>query len=126
MRVLLDTNAFLWGLSAPEKLSLTARNTIASSERLLSLASIWEVLIKVRTGKLPLPVPAAEYLISQMSANGVDLLSITLDHLVQIERLPLHHRDPFDRLLIAQSIEEGLPIVTADPVFRKYPVRVIW
>lgn len=126
MKVILDTNTFLWGLSAPEKLSLAARNTVASSERFLSVASIWEVLIKVRTGKLPLPVPAGNYLTAKMSANGVRVLSIKLEHVLEIEKLQLHHRDPFDRILIAQSLEEGWPIITADPVFRKYPIRVIW
>jgi|SRR5215467_14580017 len=126
MKVLLDTNTFLWGLSAPEKLSLTARNAVASSERLLSVASIWEVLIKVRTGKLPLPAPAGDYLTRQMRTNGVSVLSIKLAHVLQIERLQLHHRDPFDRMLIAQGIEEDLPIVTSDPQFSRYPVEVIW
>ena len=126
MKVLLDTNTFLWGLSAPEKLSPTARKAVASSERLLSVASIWEVLIKVRIGKLPLPIPAGEYLTSQMSINGVSVLSIELDHVLKIENLPMHHRDPFDRILIAQSMEEDWPVITSDPVFKKYPVRVIW
>jgi len=126
MKVLLDTNAFLWGLNAPEKLSVSARNAIASSERLLSLASIWEILIKVRVGKLPLPVPAGNYLTLQMRSNGVSVLSIKLAHVLQIERLQLHHRDPFDRMLIAQGIEERLPIITADPIFSRYPVKVIW
>ena len=126
MKALLDTNIFLWGLSAPEKLSLTARNMVASSERFFSVASIWEVLIKVRTGKLPLPVPAGDYLTAKMSANGVSVLSIKLEHVLQIERLQLHHRDPFDRVLIAQCVEEGWPIITSDPMFKKYPIRVIW
>lgn len=126
MKVLLDTNTFLWGLSAPERLSLTARNAVASSERFLSVASIWEVLIKARIGKLPLPVPAGNYLTAQMSANGVSVLSIKLEHVLQIEGLQLHHRDPFDRVLIAQSLEESWPIITSDPVFKKYPIRVIW
>jgi PIN domain nuclease of toxin-antitoxin system len=126
MKVLLDTNAFLWGLNAPEKLSVSARNAIASSERLLSLASIWEILIKVRVGKLPLPVPAGNYLTMQMRSNGVSLLSIKLAHVLQIERLQLHHRDPFDRMLIAQAVEENLPIVTSDRHFSRYPVEVIW
>ena len=126
MKVLLDTNTFLWGLSAPEKLSLAARNAVASSERFLSVASIWEVLIKVRIGKLPLPVPAGNYLITKMSANGVGVLSIKLEHVLQIEKLQLHHRDPFDRILIAQSSQEGWPIITSDPVFKRYPIRVIW
>lgn len=126
MKVILDTNTFLWGLSAPEKLSLAARNTVASSERFLSVASIWEVLIKVRTGKLPLPVPAGNYLTAKMSANGVSVLTIKLEHVLEIEKLQLHHRDPFDRILIAQSLQEGWPIITADPVFKEYPIRVIW
>ena len=126
MKILLDTSIFLWGLSAPEKLSVTARKAVASSERLLSVASIWEVLIKVRIGKLPLPAPAGDYLTTQMRANGVSVLSIKLAHVLQIERLQLHHRDPFDRMLIAQGIEEDLPIVTADPAFSRYPVEVIW
>ena len=126
MKVLLDTNTFLWGLSAPEKLSLTARNAVSSSERHLSVASIWEVLIKVRVGKLPFPIRAGEYLTSQMSANGVTVLPIKLDHALQIESLPMHHRDPFDRILIAQAMEEDWPIITSDPMFKKYPVKVIW
>jgi PIN domain nuclease of toxin-antitoxin system len=126
MKVLLDTNTFLWGLSAPEKLSLAARNAVASSERFLSVASIWEALIKVRNGTLPLPVPAGNYLTAKMSANGVSILSIKLEHVLQIEKLQLHHRDPFDRILIAQSLQEGWPIITADPVFKEYPIRVIW
>ena len=126
MKVLLDTNTFLWGLSAPERLSATARNAIASSERFLSVASIWEVLIKARTGKLAWPDPAGRFLIAQMNANGVSVLSVKLDHVLQIENLPLHHRDPFDRILIAQSLEEDWPIITSDRDFAKYPVRVIW
>jgi PIN domain nuclease of toxin-antitoxin system len=126
MKVLLDTSTFLWGLSAPEKLSLAARNVVASSERFLSVASIWEVLIKVRIGKLPLPVPAGNYLTAKMSANGVSVLSIKLEHVLQIEKLQLHHRDPFDRILIAQSLQEGWPIITSDPVFKRYPIRIIW
>jgi len=126
MKVLLDTNTFLWGLSSPEKLSLTARNAITSSERFLSVASIWEALIKARIGKLALPRPAGDYLTSKMSANGVSVLPIKLEHVLQIERLQLHHRDPFDRMLIAQCVEEGWPVITSDPAFKKYPVRVIW
>jgi PIN domain nuclease of toxin-antitoxin system len=61
-----------------------------------------------------------------MSANGVSILSIKLEHVLQIEKLQLHHRDPFDRILIAQSVQEGWPIITSDPVFKEYPIRVIW
>ncbi len=126
MRVLLDTHTFLWGLTEADKLSAVARRTIASSETFLSAASIWEALIKVQAGKLPLPLPAGEYLTSKMRANGVSVLPVKLEHVLRIESLELHHRDPFDRMLIAQSLEEGWPIITADPVFRDYPIRVIW
>lgn len=126
MKVLLDTHTFLWGLSEADKLSAAARRAIASSERFWSIASIWEALIKTQVGKLPLPVPTGPYLISKMTANGVSVLSIQLEHVLRVEQLPMHHRDPFDRMLIAQALEEGLPIITADPLFSKYPVEVIW
>jgi PIN domain nuclease of toxin-antitoxin system len=126
MRVLLDTHTFLWGLTEADKLSAVARRTIASSETFLSAASLWEALIKVQAGKLPLPPPAGEYLTSKMRANGVSVLPVKLEHVLRMESLELHHRDPFDRMLIAQSLEEGWPIITADPVFRDYPIRVIW
>jgi len=126
MRVLLDTHTFLWGLTESEKLSAVARRTIASSETFLSAASIWEALIKVQAKKLTLPSPAGEYLTSKMRANGVSVLPIKLEHVLRVESLKVHHRDPFDRMLIAQSLEEGWPIITADPVFRDYTIRVIW
>jgi PIN domain nuclease of toxin-antitoxin system len=83
-------------------------------------------LLKVQIGKLQLPRSAGAYLVSQMSANGVSVLPLKLEHALRAEDLPLHHRDPFDRMLIAQSIEEDWPIITADPVFQRYPVQVIW
>lgn len=126
MKVLLDTHTFLWGIGDPGRLSSKARQLIASSECFWSIASIWETLIKVQLGKLPLPLPAGEYLVSQMRMNGVGVLHIRLEHVLRLEELKSHHGDPFDRMLIAQSIEEGCPIITADTVFKKYPVRVIW
>jgi PIN domain nuclease of toxin-antitoxin system len=126
MKVLLDTHTFLWALADPVRLSLRARETIALSERYWSVASIWEGLIKVQSGKLPLPLPAGGYLLSKMSANGMSLLPIRLEHVLRVQELPMHHRDPFDRLLIAQCVEEDWPIVTSDPVFKQYPIRVIW
>jgi len=126
MKVLLDTHTFLWAIADPDKLSSAARNIIASSDRLWSVASIWEALIKVQLRKLPLPVPAGNYLVQRLTANGVTVLPIKLEHALRVESLGHHHRDPFDRMLIAQALEEGLPIVTADPVFSRYPVEVIW
>ena len=126
MKVLLDTHTFLWAISDSAKLSPVARRAIASSERFCSVASVWEVLIKVQIGKLPLPTPAGEHLTARMTANGVRILPIKLEHVLRVESLEMHHRDPFDRLLIAQSIEEGWPIITADPWFSRYPVEILW
>ncbi|HZQ67541.1 MAG TPA: type II toxin-antitoxin system VapC family toxin [Terriglobales bacterium] len=126
MKVLLDTHTFLWAINDPDKLSPKAHKVIASSERFWSVASIWESVIKVQLGKLPLPLPAGDYLVRQLRSNGVTLLSIEVAHALCVERLEGFHRDPFDRILIAQALEGGLPIVTADPVFSHYPVQIIW
>ena len=126
MRVLLDTHTFLWGLTQPEKLSGAARRAIDSAETFWSVASVWEALIKVQVSKLALPSPGGNYLVSKMSDNGVSILPIKLEHALRVEQLEMHHRDPFDRILIAQSLEEGWPIITGDPVFRNYPIRIIW
>lgn len=127
MNAILDTHAFLWALAGDARMSRRARDVFTgSADLLLSIVSIWEVLIKVQTGKLNLPRPAAPYLLSRLAENRIKTLPVSIDHLVCFERLPMHHRDPFDRMLIAQSIEEKLPLVTADPLFEKYPIEVIW
>ena len=126
MKVLLDTHTFLWGITHEEKVPLRARSLILSAEPWLSVASVWEILTKVQLGKLDFPEPSGEYIVSKLSFNGIQVLPVTLKHVLRVEELPLHHRDPFDRLLIAQSIEEGWPIITADPWFARYPVEVIW
>jgi len=90
------------------------------------VASLWKTLQKVQAGKFVLPLPAGAFLVGELSANRVQLLPVTLGHVLRVESLPLHHRDPFDRMLIAQSIEEGWPIITADPWFARYPVEIIW
>jgi len=126
MKVLLDTHTFLWAITDEKKLSPAVRDLLVSAESWWSVASFWETLIKVQIGKLSLPDPAGPFLVSQLSANGVRVLPIELDHILRIEKLPTYHRDPFDRLLIAQSLEEGFPIVTADAAFGDYSVEVIW
>jgi PIN domain nuclease of toxin-antitoxin system len=127
MRALLDTHAFLWALAGDARMSRHAREIFTgSADLLLSTASVWEILIKVQSGKLLFPRPAAPYVLSKLAENRIEHLPITLDHLLALERLPMHHRDPFDRMLIAQSLEEKLPIVTSDPWFARYPVQVIW
>ena len=127
MKAILDTHAFLWALAGDARMSPLARDTFAGPAGLsLSIASIWEILIKVQSGKLHLPRPAGPYVLKKLAENGIEVLPISIDHLLALDRLPMHHRDPFDRMLVAQSMEEGWPIITADPVFKQYPIRVIW
>jgi len=127
MKAILDTHTFLWAIAQEGKLSRRAQQIYTGSNDLwLSVVSVWEILIKVQAGKLPLPEPSGPYLVKKLLKDKIEVLPISLDHVLGTESLPLHHRDPFDRLLIAQSIEEGWPIVTADPVFARYPVEVIW
>ena len=126
MKVLLDTHTFIWAITDERRLSPRARSLIASSELWWSVVSLWEAIQKAQAGKLSLPLPAGPMLTGELSSNHVRLLPVSLSHVLRVEELPLHHRDPFDRLLIAQSIEEQWPIVTADPWFARYPVDVIW
>jgi PIN domain nuclease of toxin-antitoxin system len=104
-----------------------ARDIFARSTDLsLSLASAWEILIKVQSGKMKFPRPAGPYLLSRLAENRIKILPMKIDHLLALERLPMYHRDPFDRMLIAQSVAENLPVITADSWFKHYPVQVIW
>lgn len=127
MRAILDTHAFLWALAGDRRMSRQAREIfVGSADLSLSIASIWEIVVKVQAGKLTLPSPAGRYVIRKLAENRIEILPISVDHLLAVERLPLHHRDPFDRMLIAQSLEEKLPVITADRIFARYPVEVIW
>lgn len=128
MRVLLDTHVFLWWVDGDRALTKKARAVIAESanECLLSLVSVWELAIKSRLGKLELALPVRRYVTDHVAANRFRLLGIELGHVGRVEALEDHHRDPFDRLLVAQAQEEKLPIVTADPTFRRYGVKTIW
>ena len=126
MKVLLDTHVFIWALIDETRLSPPARRLISSSELWWSVVSLWEAIQKAQLGKLSVPLPAGSFLTGELRSHQVQLLPVSLGHVLRVESLPLHHRDPFDRLLIAQSIEEGWPIVTADPLFARYPVEVIW
>lgn len=127
MKVLLDTHVFLWAIAEEEKLSRRAREIYTGPNELwLSVVSMWEILVKVRIGRLPLPQPAGPYLTRKLAQNRIEVLPIKLDHALRMETLALHHHDPFDRMLIAQSLEEKLPLVSADTVFESYPVRLLW
>lgn len=126
MRVLLDTHTFLWAITDESRLSARARSLMAAADSWFSVASVWEVIVKCRSGKLALPLPVGPFLTSELKASGIRVLPITLDHVLRVETLDLHHRDPFDRILMAQGLEERIPIVTSDPLFARYPVEVIW
>ena len=128
MRVLLDTHVFLWWVEGDRVLSAKARAALADQENecLISLVSAWELVIKAGLGKLKLALPVKRYVVEHAAANGFRMLDIRMAHIGRVETLSPHHGDPFDRLLIAQAIEEKLPVVTADPVFKKYGVKRIW
>lgn len=128
MRLLLDTHAFLWWVNDSRKLSRRARSAISNqqTECFLSLASCWEMAIKVSTGKLELPTGVERFVQEQLAVNRIRELPIQLRHTARAGTLPFHHRDPFDRLLAAQALDEDLAIVSADPIFRKYGVKRVW
>lgn len=128
MRALLDTHTFLWFITDDSQLSDSARTTLedGGNEILLSVASIWEMAIKVSLGKLALAGPFDNYIEEQLRLNAIDVLSITVAHVAAVVSLPFHHRDPFDRLLVAQASVEGIPIIGADTAFDAYPIIRIW
>src|SRR5215470_3225834 len=127
MKAIIDTHAFLWLIAGDRRTSQRARDIFVSpSDLLLSIASVWEILIKAQSGKLDIPRPAGPYVLRKLADNHIEILPISIDQLLALERLPLHHRDPFDRILISQALEENLPIVTSDRHFSRYPVEVIW
>lgn len=128
MRLLLDTHAFLWWVEGGERLPRKARSAIASgrNECFVSVASGWEIAIKVSLGKLRIDGAIDRFLPEQLAVNGFQPLPIDLKHAARVARLPFLHRDPFDRLLVAQALQEELAVVTADPVFARYGVKRVW
>ena len=127
MKLLLDTHTFLWFLDDSPQLSQKGKALLeADNELLLSIASLWEIAIKLRLSKLTVAVPIEVLMTQQLTQNDIELLPITVAPLIVVSTLPLHHRDPFDRLLIAQAMVEQMPIVSADPAFDAYPVQRLW
>lgn len=128
MRLLLDTHAFLWWIEDAAKLSRKARSAIVDpdNECFLSLVSCWEMAIKISLGKLRLSTGLERFVPDQLVTNAFREQPIHFRHVARVATLPFHHRDPFDRLLAAQAIEEELAIVSADAVFRKYGVNRVW
>lgn len=128
MKALLDTHTFLWWTTADPQLSLRAQEIIADgrNEIFLSAASVWEMVLKSLKGRLILPEPPAKYLAGRMSAYRFRSLPVQISHAVQVYELPPFHHDPFDRLLVAQSQVESLPLITRDADIGKYDVEIIW
>lgn len=128
MKLLLDTHAFIWWTLTPAYLSPQALTAIEDPEHnlLLSLVSLWEMQIKAQLGKLHFPQPLSRIIADQQRLNGLRLLSVEAAHIYALDQLPFHHKDPFDRLLIAQAVAENLPLVSADPAFAAYQAQIIW
>lgn len=127
MKVLLDTHTFIWLDSTPEKLSKTALKTCQNedNELYLSGASVWEMQIKNQLGKLNFKISIAEMIATQQQDNDLKILNIQLQHIYQLKELPPHHNDPFDRLLLSQSLTENMPIISVDSKFKFYDNAVI-
>jgi len=128
MNLLLDTHTFLWFVAGDSKLSQPARSVIedVNNNRYVSMASLWEIAIKVSIGKLLLSEPVETLIPEQLAKNRIELLDISVEHTALIASMPFHHRDPFDRLLIAQSKVEQMTLVSVDAVFDAYGVTRLW
>lgn len=128
MRLLLDTHTFLWYINGDEKMSAYAKQLIASpsNQCYLSFASLWEMSIKSSLGKLEIPLPISQLYQKYVLENHIRLLDFDIKYLQNFHDLPFHHNDPFDRMIIAQSIIENMPIIGCDKVFKDYDVNVFW
>ena len=127
-RILLDTHVWLWFNGEPERLSDQARRAFVDPENdlFLSAASTWEIAIKHAAGRLELPAPPAQFIPTRLADNNVRPLAIQHSHTLAAAELPLHHRDPFDRMLVAQARQEGLTLATGDPRLQGYDVPILW
>ena len=128
MRLLLDTHAFLWYCMGDSRMSSAARSAIqeGGNKRLLSIASLWEVAIKHSIGKLELTDPFERFVSEGLQKVECTPLGVEIAHLSQLVTLPFHHRDPFDRLIVAQALDEQLPIVSVDTDLDAYGVQRVW
>lgn len=128
MKLLLDTHTFIWWDGNPQKLSKTALNLLSDSDNylFLSLVSVWEMQIKIQLRKLQVRADLGTLITEQLSENNLGLLNINLSHILTLSDLENHHKDPFDRLLIAQACIEKMMLVSCDPIFQAYDCPVIW
>jgi PIN domain nuclease of toxin-antitoxin system len=127
MRFLIDTHCWLWAISAPERLNDEATELLRGDHTsFFSTISAAEIAVKVSIGKLRFEEPVDAFVRSRLEIDGIKPLPLYLHHALRVADLPLHHRDPFDRLLVAQAQSEGLPLMTADPKLAAYDVKIIW
>lgn len=128
MKLLLDTHSFLWFIEDNPNLSTTALAPIkdATNEIFFSIASVWEIAIKISVGKIRLKEPLEAFIQDQLNLNRITLLGIKISHAATVAALPLHHRDPFDRLLVAQAIVEQVPIISKDAALDAYGITRVW
>jgi PIN domain nuclease of toxin-antitoxin system len=128
VKALLDTHSLLWFALNDARLSGLAKSTISDGDNglFVSPATFWEIAIKISLGKYEIREEFADFFSRQMTQNGFTVLPITLEHAAIVAKLPVHHRDPFDRLLVAQAMWEGIPIISADRELDPYPVKRIW
>lgn len=126
MNLLLDTHIFLRWATSPQKLARPVYTALydPNNNLVLSVVSLWEMQIKMQIGKLTLSLPVKEVVLAQRINNQIETLPVLEQHVWAIDSLPFYHRDPFDRLLIAQAITEGYQLVSVDPVFKQYPVQL--
>lgn len=128
MRLLLDTHVLLWWHNEPARLTETSYNAMSNldNEIFLSVVNGWEIQIKAQLGRLTLSKPLSAILQQEQATNDFRLLPVTMDHVYALDHFPLHHRDPFDRLLMAQAHQEGLTLVTHDPKLSAYSMPLLW
>jgi PIN domain nuclease of toxin-antitoxin system len=128
MKLLLDTHPLLWMMQEPERLGERARRLIlaAENELFVSLVSLWEIHLKISIGKLSMIEGWRDLLREEMRGNGIQWLALTAEHCAQVETLPWHHRDPFDRMLVAQAEVEGMTLLSKDQNLGRYAVEVVW
>lgn len=128
MNYLLDTHAFVWWITGEARLSRAAEQTLSRTPEVVyvSAASLWEMAIKIKLGKLKMPDPFGAYVLRQIQINRLEILPIHAPHVLETMNLPPHHRDPFDRLLIAQARTEELTLISGDEALRAYEVKICW
>lgn len=128
MKFLADTHAFLWFVTDSPRLSVKTKALLESpdSERWLSIVSLWEIAIKTSLGKLSLAKPFEQFIPEQLARNGFQVLGLTVEHAAKVAALPLHHRDPFDRMLVAQCLVENLPLLSSDEPLDAYGIQRLW